>query len=311
MGNALFVDISSWQNASQIDWAAYKIWSESGDGVSRILLRSDQGVNNKDTTFDQDWNNAVAAGVDEVFVYHYAYPNLNGAVAEAQSMEAIVGGRLRARDKVMLDLEQNESSAWALAFGQEMARWHPTGSKPVIYDSLSHIQTYLTDPALAGIFDLAVADWTFDPNSRPPAPHPWTGYAWLQYTDRLSVSGMPGVVDSNVLIGGDFIMIKGPFIQVSPGYNGVETSGNAIAAHFGVTWNDICLISDPANNVDNSHLKAYDPNGPYLFRASDGYSEKLWVPGYSALTNPPAPPAPPPDPKAVAAHDALKAWLAE
>lgn len=308
MGNALFVDISSWQSASQIDWAAYAAWSRTGDGVARVLLRSDQGVNNKDTTFDQDWNAAVAAGVDEIFVYHYAYPNMNSAVVEAQSMEAVVGGRLRAGDRVMLDLEQNESSAWALAFGQEMARWHPTPSRPVIYDSLSHIQSYLTDPALATIFDLGLAEWTFDPNSRPPAPAPWTNYAWLQYTDKLVVPGMPGVVDANVFLGGDFFMIKGPFIQVSPGYNGVETVGDQIAAHFGVTWNDLCLISDPANGVDNSPLKAYDPTGPYLYRASDGFSEKVWVPGYPAMTNPPAAP---PDPKALAAHDALKAWLAE
>src|SRR5690348_5154664 len=224
MSNALFVDISSWQGTA-IDWQTYKAWSASGDGISRVLLRSDQGEQDEDSTFEADWSNAVAAGIDEIFVYHYAYPNLHpgaaGAVAEAQSMERILGGRLRANDKVMLDLEQNESSAWALAFGQEMQRWHPTASKPVLYDALAHVQAVLTDPALPAIFDLALADWTFDPSSRPSAPAPWPRYVWLQFSDKLAVPGMPGVVDANVFLRGAPVAVpQGPFYSVTAGKNG-------------------------------------------------------------------------------------------
>lgn len=207
MGNALFVDISSWQKPALINWSAYKAWSAEGDGISRILLRDDQGVGVKDSAFEQCWAGATGAGVEQIFVYHYAYPNLHpgaaGATAEAESMQQIVGARLRKNDRVMLDLEQNESSAWALAFGTQLKSWHPTANKPVLYDSLAHIQQFLTASALPQLFDLALAKWTNDPNSRPAAPPPWPRYAWLQYTDAAQVPGMPGKVDANVFLGGE------------------------------------------------------------------------------------------------------------
>lgn len=306
MPNALFADISSWQNPSQVDWPQYKAWSAQGDGISRILLRDDQGIGIKDSAFEQFWSGAVGAGIDEIFLYHYAYPNLHpgaaGAVAEAQSMEQIVGGRLRSRDKVMLDLEQNESASWALAFGQELVKWHPTASRPVLYDSLSHIQQYLSDPALPAIYDLGLAAWTFDPNARPQAPTPWPSYLWLQYSDRLVVPGLPGVVDANVFLGGDFMVPSGPFYKVLGGQNGVPAVGNAIAAGMGLSWQDILNIPN-----QNPALKDYDPNGPYLGAVPNDPNFGVWLllPGFP----PPAPPAGA-DPLAAAAKQALKDWLA-
>ena len=210
MANALFVDVSSFQHPGLFNWPSYRAWSMAADGISRLLLRADQGVGVKDSAIEQFWAAAIGVGIDELLVYHYAYPNLHpgtsGAAAEAASLEQVIGKRLRAHDKVMLDLEQNESSAWAVAFGQQMATWHPTSSKPVLYDSLSHVATYLNSPQLPALFDLALADWTLDPNSRPKAPTPWPGYAWLQYTDRLTAPWYPGPVDANVFLGKDIPM---------------------------------------------------------------------------------------------------------
>lgn len=308
MSNALFVDISSWQNPVQVDWLAYKTWSAQGDGISRILFRDDQGIGVVDSAFEQFWAAALRVGIDEIFVYHYAYPNMHpgaaGAAAEAQSMESVVGSRLRPRDKVMLDLEQNESSGWAIAFGQELLKWHPTASRPVIYDSLSHIQQFLTDPQLAQIYDLGLAAWTFDPNSRPKAPAPWTSYTWLQYSDRLVVPGIPGVVDANVFLGGDFMVPQGPFVSVTAGKGGVEAVGNQIAAHFGLSWDDLCNIADPQSGQDNSHLKKYDPSVASLV-GPGSYGVSFLVPFYPALLAAAAG-----NPLADAAKTALKDWLA-
>lgn len=282
MGNALFVDISSWNNPALVNWPVYKAWSASGDGISRVLLRDDQGVGVPDSAFEQFWAGATGVGIDEIFVYHYAYPNLHpgpaGAVAEAQSMEQVVGHRLRTNDKVMLDLEQNESGAWAIAFGQQMQLWHPTASKPALYDSLSHIQQFLTDPALPTIYDLALADWTFDPNSRPQAPAPWPGYVWLQFSDRLSVPGMPGSLDANVFLGGVPVPL-GPFYDVKIGTTPGLPNGTTltqIADALGISVASLKAIQ-PKRWADN-----YDPNFP---GAIDG--QQVTVPGWQQ-------PAPPP-----------------
>lgn len=289
--NPLFVDISSWNGATPINWQAYKAWSAAGDGISRVLLRDDQGVGDPDSSFEIYWAGALAAGIDEIFVYHYAYPNLHpgaaGAVEEAQSMEQVIGHRLRPNDKVMLDLEQNEDSAWAIAFGEQMLSWHPTASKPVIYDSLAHIQQFLTDPQLALIFDLGLADWTFDPNSRPACPAPWPRYAWLQFTDRLAVPGMPGTVDANVFLGGVMIP-QGPFYWVTVGQSPVPSglTLNALSQQFGLPVDDLTAVI------------GVDPGYAPDLAIPDGTVIKL--PGFALPAN---------EPLADAAHQALKAWL--
>lgn len=292
MANALFVDISSWNGASPINWQRYKPWSAQGDGISRILLRDDQGVGVPDSAFETYWRGAVAAGIDEIFVYHYAYPNLHpgdaGAVAEAQSMEQIVGARLRPNDKVMLDLEQNESRAWALAFGQELLKWHPTASKPVLYDSDAHIRQFLQDAQLPAVFDLGLADWTFDPNSRPPCPPPWQSYTWLQFTDRLSVPGMPGTVDANVFLGGTLMAPKS-VVYFTFGQGPLVGKGLAdVAADLGVT------VADLKSIPQNTAFANYDNNPASVA------GMVIALPGYPVSDG---------EPLADAAHSALKAWL--
>lgn len=205
MGNALLADISSWQPA-QINWAAYVAWSKSGDGVARVIMRSSQGVGVPDPHFEEYWHGAVAAGVEVIGVYHYAYPNLQagspGAVAEANYLHEVVGARLRAQDFLMLDYEQNvpeATAAWALAFLEQTEK--NFGRVPKIYSYQAFIAEKLQDARLTR-YPLIYARWTFDPNNRPAAPHPWTSYEFLQYTDKGSVPGIAGRVDVNVFIGG-------------------------------------------------------------------------------------------------------------
>jgi GH25 family lysozyme M1 (1,4-beta-N-acetylmuramidase) len=320
MGNALFVDISSFQDPARVNWAAYKAWSAQGDGISRALLRSDQGVGVKDSAFEQFWAAAVAVGIDELYLYHYAYPNLHpgtsGAVSEAQSMEATIGGRLRPRDRVMLDLEQNEDSTWAMAFGQELARWHPTASKPVIYDSLSHIQQFLQDPALQVVFDLALADWTFDPSSRPAAPAPWSHYVWLQFSDRLAVPGMPGIVDANVFLGGTMgipsgwtddgkILTAPNGITITTGFRGFILSHAWDAANVPLGPEH---ESDPASTAEpqlgNGTRMDFVYNSLIWSRAQGTIKLAALNAELALLKQQTA------DPLATAAKAALKAWLA-
>ena len=70
---------------------------------------------------------------------------------------------------------------------------------------------------------------------------------------------------------------QGPFVSVTAGQNGVESSGNAIAAHFGLSWQDILAIPG-----QNPGLKNYDPSGPTLVGANN-YGVTLLVPGYTPV----------------------------
>jgi GH25 family lysozyme M1 (1,4-beta-N-acetylmuramidase) len=196
----LLVDISSWQPA-HIDWNAYAAWSKQVDGIARVIFRSDQGTGDKDAHFEDYWNGAVGAGIEQIGVYHYCYPNLNGPQAEAGAFHGFVGGRLRANDFLMLDYEQNVPQAtadWLVQCAEELERL--TGRTPYIYASLNYIETRLQDARLAK-YPLVLADWTFNPDARPAVPHPFTNLVFIQYSDKGTVPGIGGNVDMDVFVG--------------------------------------------------------------------------------------------------------------
>lgn len=291
----LYADISSFQAVS--DWPAYVGWSKQWDGMARILLRSSQGVGVPDTSFEQFWSNAVAQGIDRIGVYHYAYPNLQpgsaGAQQEADYFASVVGNRLRPDDWLMLDLEQQEQGAWALAFGQRLRAHYP--STPIwLYDSLSHIQQFFRDPALAALFALNVADYTLDPNARPACPSPWASYVSIQFSDKYDVPGI-GPCDANVWLGEVMAVPQGPFVSYTVGKEiPAGTTLDTLAAQYGISVADIVAV--------NGWAAPYDPTLPH---AIDGHAIQL--PGYQQQVIPP----PIADPLAAAAKAALKAWLAE
>lgn len=200
MGNALLADISKWQPAA-IDWHAYVAWSRQGDGVARVILRSSYGVGYTDAHFEEYWAGAVAAGVEVIGVYHYCFPEFNAPAAEADWQRKVVGKRLRKDDFYMLDFEENTpaaTSSWA--YGWLSHQEQQTGRMPRFYSYKALIVEKLQDARLAA-FPLILAEWTYDPSSRPPAPHPWSHYEILQYSDKASIPGIGSRVDANVYVG--------------------------------------------------------------------------------------------------------------
>jgi lysozyme len=201
----LCVDISVYQGVN-IDWNAYVTWAKQWDGIARVIMRSSYGSGGlRDADFEAHWSGAVAAGCNIIGVYHYAYPDFNkgtqGATNEADSQFGIVGNRLRANDFVMLDWEEETpeaTPAWAYTW---LARQRSNfgGRLPRIYVDPSFAAAHCQDNRLAQ-FPLILADWTFDPNSNPAAPHPWTSYEFLQWSDRGTVPGIPGQVDMDVFV---------------------------------------------------------------------------------------------------------------
>src|SRR5215469_4945332 len=137
-----FVDISQWQSVA-IDWDKYKAWASQWDGISRVAMRSSYGFGYEDSNFDANRAAALAAGIDVMIFYHYAYPQYNGPQAEA-NWQAQVLGVMAPQDMIALDFEENTPAAtaeWARdwLYAQEVN----TGKLPRIYASSAYIAEHL------------------------------------------------------------------------------------------------------------------------------------------------------------------------
>ncbi len=195
-------DISHYQPIN-IDWSAYAKWSKQWDGVARVIMRASVGTGQKDDHFETYWKGATTAGVGQIGVYHYAYPQLNSPEAEADWFTSVVGSRLRAHDFVMLDYEENVSNAtpdWAYRFCTR-AKQH-FNRVVTIYASKGFVAGHLNDSRLAA-FPYVMAYWDFDPSTKPACPSPWKSYVIRQYTDRKTdIPGLGGArCDCNVFLG--------------------------------------------------------------------------------------------------------------
>jgi GH25 family lysozyme M1 (1,4-beta-N-acetylmuramidase) len=200
-----FVDMSQWQPAT-IDWKAYLVWAAQWNGTAHLSLRSTVGLR-EDAHYkaylDGARSMARALGIPlKVVHYHYAYPQISGAAAQANYQRQFVGS-IPPNDVLMLDYEEQVDAAtsqwaWEFAF-QQHANY---GKYPTIYASDSYIRNRLQDHRLV-VCPLTLAKWSFDPNSRPPCPPPWSAYEYLQYTDRATVPGIGGPVDANIFLGAD------------------------------------------------------------------------------------------------------------
>ncbi len=202
MAAPLFADISSWQPAN-IDWPAYVKWAASFNGKSYVSLRSSQGVGLSDRNYKGYVSGFLGSHGNVMFHYHYAYPEKNGAVNEANYQFSIIGDlRNRTEDQIMLDLEEQVPQAnaqWTYEWGVRARGLY--NRKPNLYASDAYIRARLQDSRLPEIFTLTLAKWDFTPNERPPCPPPWKEYLAVQYTDRATVPGIGGRVDADIFLG--------------------------------------------------------------------------------------------------------------
>lgn len=194
-----FVDISAWQ-PQDVDWSTYKNWSKQGDGISRVALRSSYGTGFTDKNFELYRKGALSVNIDQIFYYHYSYPQFNNAISEADYQKSVVGA-IRPSDMIVLDFEENVPSAtsqYALDFlSRQQSNYNQL---PAIYSYYSFIISKLQDARLTK-FNLWYANWQYNPNEKPPCPPPWSNYAMLQYSDRAVIPGIPGNnIDADVYL---------------------------------------------------------------------------------------------------------------
>lgn len=206
--NPQYIDISHFQPET-IDWQAYKKWSSQWDGISRVAMRASYGTGYTDDHFHEYRAQALAAGIDCIIFYHYAYPQFNTATNEANWFKTVVG-MVRNEDMIMLDMEEQvlqANSIWAYSFLETIHTTNLAFKAPCLYASTDYIKTRLQDTRLAQ-FPLILANWTFNPDVIPECPKPWLEYLAFQYTDRAK--NIPGLgmvlVDANVFMHGKEVL---------------------------------------------------------------------------------------------------------
>ena len=185
-------DVSTYQGA--VDWAAVK-----RAGASFGIAKASAGSTIADPDFAASWRDMKNLHLRRI-AYHFAYPSLNSASAEAgQFLRCLrAAGGWAPGDGMMLDLETGTGnlSGWALAWLQDVAG--ATKCRTWAYSYGPFIRLHLTDPRLA-TWPLHLADYQA---AVPPSVPPWSSFALWQHTDAGAVPGIAGAVDLNNWMGG-------------------------------------------------------------------------------------------------------------
>ena len=182
------IDVSNHQ--ASIDWTAVR-----ASGVEFAFIKASESTDFLDPYFSYNWAASKRVGVARG-AYHFARPERNGPIEEAQFFLRVVQDHgLETGDMLVLDLETGHGnlSNWAYRFVRTIA--DIVGFMPLIYTSPSFIvehQLHL-EPRLMEC-GLWLASW----GSVFPEPVvPWDIVAFWQYTDSGTVPGIDGGVDCN------------------------------------------------------------------------------------------------------------------
>lgn len=178
----------------QSKWQANEV--QEGDFV---ILKATEGVGYVDPTCDTKYQLNKKAG-KLLGVYHYARPDLNDAVSEAQFFVSSIRGYLN-EAILALDWEQpgtQNNVAWAKAWLDEVYKM--TGIKPLIYMSASVVNAYDWSVVANADYGLWIAGY---PDLRSSWDLPdfcysigaWKFYAIWQFTNSH------GSLDRDVFMG--------------------------------------------------------------------------------------------------------------
>ena len=191
-----YIDVSRWQGKITLDgWR--KVKAAGYKGVMLRAVGSRSGVPYIDPTFETNYRNARAAGLD-VGVYYYTYAiSRTGADKELSLLaEALRGKELTL--PVAVDVEDNklkrlgkqaltDLTAYALARIEAMGFY----AQLYTYTSFANSRLYMGGAALKP-YDVWLADYT------GKVPKVSFKYNAHQHTSKGSVPGISGNVDLNV-----------------------------------------------------------------------------------------------------------------
>lgn len=190
-----YLDVSRWQGKIKMEgWAQIK-----AAGYKGVMLRavgSRNGVPYIDPTFEDNYDNAKAAGLD-VGVYYYTNASCEKLADEEL---AVLRQTLRGKELTMpvaVDMEDAELTVLKPKDLTNLAAYHleqieKMGFFAQLYTYTSYANRNLEMERLAGRWNIWLADYT------GKAPKVSFNYNAHQHTSKGSVPGISGNVDLNV-----------------------------------------------------------------------------------------------------------------
>ncbi len=183
-GKALGIDVSHFN--SQLDWVKFK-----AAGVSFAFIKASQGISFTDPAFQDNWQRAKSAGMLRG-AYHFLTHDdpAAQAISFAQTLHREPGDL-----PPVIDFEESNSGSTATlddlaSFAKQIDQ--DTGCTPIIVSG-----TYFKQ--LVGVGAAASEDlgryplWIIQYGPTPVVPPPWKSWTFWQFTNGLSVNGLPPV----------------------------------------------------------------------------------------------------------------------
>lgn len=183
------IDVSKWQG--NIDWNKVK-----ASGVDFAILRAGYGSvsSQKDVTFEDNYQNAKAAGVP-VGAYHYSYAkDIAGAKKEAQTFLEWIKGK-QFEYPVVFDIEESATYNLGRNTVSEIIKTfcsivEAAGYYVSVYTNKNWLDHVVSDEVKSK-YDTWLAQWTSTPS--------YAGsYGMWQYTSSGTVDGISGRVDMDI-----------------------------------------------------------------------------------------------------------------
>lgn len=185
------IDVSKWQGT--INWAV------TAPTISFAVIRASYGSAGLDDKFAVNRAGAEAQNLPIGF-YHYCYPQLNTAAAEADNFCNRVG-TLKAGQFAVLDFEETVTSTvvqWCKDWLD--AVYARLGARPLIYINLSINNSLNWSPVVSANYGLWLARWDENRDAAAPATD-WPFCAMRQYSATQTIAGITGNVDGDTFYG--------------------------------------------------------------------------------------------------------------
>lgn len=188
------IDCSHYQNG--IRWNEVK-----GDGVDFVIIKATQGIDYTDPALKGNAIEAHKAGIPISF-YHYASLNTHDVITDAKNEAINFVNAIKNLPKndfpLALDIEENkgeltkqEVQAWIVSFLNQMSAlgYHDI----YIYSYASFLDSNLPKDHPFGANKLWLACY----RPIPTLPYGWLTYDIWQYSQRGTIKGIKGFVDTN------------------------------------------------------------------------------------------------------------------
>lgn len=198
------VDVSSYEGT--VNWSQVK-----GGGYMFAFAKATEGVTIKDSYFIGNETNGTAAGV-YMGAYHFAHPENNTAVAEANYFLSVAKPYIKSCYlPPVLDLEDPPSGPALSTYftSAQLTQWvqtwmntvkDSTGISPIIYIGPSNAS--FVDSSL-NVWGLWIDDYNSNPKNPPPNIGVWKNWNFKQYSWTGTIPGISGNnnVDQDVFHG--------------------------------------------------------------------------------------------------------------